>query len=383
MTKALQLDRLSMADLHALGCALDRLQRVGEVLAEAGEFIPVFSLEPGVPALMLPPVFASAAVHLARRIENDLAEFPAALISDPRETQLPAAEQTGTPNAGAAEMGRDGGGVAAPPPVAADNFEAEPVADDGGATCALRLAEDTTDDGGAVDHMVANEAAAETFPEAAPVANGEVAESDPPAPGKAAGEGRDSALPPTAAPAPGSRDGMLWEPWEDDVIRAGRAVGDGWAAIAERIGRNRNSTSVRWYGKLRDAPVGARLLTDPAPVPVPAPVPPPSPVISATAAAADLSIPAWKRHLDAHLDALGSPENFSPARDLAMVEGLFRGRSLASFADEHDLPMLEVKERYFALRASLVERGEMTVENQKRLIAALRARLPAEARAAE
>ncbi|MGV8987796.1 MAG: hypothetical protein ACOH2H_16100 [Cypionkella sp.] len=88
----------------------------------------------------------------------------------------------------------------------------------------------------------------------------------------------------------------------------------------------------------------------------------------------DRTVPLWLRSLRIHLTALGYPEPWSAQRDLAMVTGLFSGRSLASYAESEGLPLLDVKDRFFALREPVLENGALKITGQQHLIAALRER---------
>lgn len=221
-------------------------------------------------------------------------------------------------------------------------------------------------------------------PDAAPSANGEVVLSATPVPDEAAGEVGTKRLPsapnPVAKPALPStnRNGLPWEQWEDDAIIAGRKASKTWGAIAALIGRTYDATA------FRGVTLKSRITATPstnvvAPVVIaeavkPAPAVEPLLDTPAPIAEVDPAAPVWKRAIHTHLNGLGYAAPWTAALDAAMLIGLGAGRSLADFSEQHDLPLIDVKARFFALREPVPERGAMTIEAQKRLTETLKER---------
>lgn len=198
---------------------------------------------------------------------------------------------------------------------------------------------------------------------------------------EAAGDAVPSSIPsaPKAEPKQvTNRNGMPWEAWEDDAIVAARKASKTWGAIAAEIGRTYDATAFRG-GTLKARIIGAPAANVMAPAVVAEvvkPAPTVEPVLDTPApiAAVDPSEPVWKRAIHMHLNALGNAAPWTPELDAAMLTGLGSGRSLAAFADHYDLPLIEVKTRFFALREPVLDRGQMTIEGQKRLTETLKER---------
>lgn len=159
-------------------------------------------------------------------------------------------------------------------------------------------------------------------------------------------------------------DVFAWTPEMDAALIDAHGRGDSMARIAAALGCTRNAVAGRLH-RLR-----ARGAVAPAGV-ADATARPAGPRRSL--AAADRLGPAptegaWL----AHLDAVGNPPPFSPAVDLALVEGLAQGRALSSVAALLHVPPDGVRARFLAL---LPIAG---IEAQRGLICALRRRVAAQ-----
>ncbi len=72
------------------------------------------------------------------------------------------------------------------------------------------------------------------------------------------------------------------------------------------------------------------------------------------------------------LEALPVPEGWTRQADLAMCEGLFKGVNLKRQADDFGATFQFLTERFADLKAATVGRGEMSIDKQKAMLAALR-----------
>ena len=80
------------------------------------------------------------------------------------------------------------------------------------------------------------------------------------------------------------------------------------------------------------------------------------------------------REIAANVAALGYPDGWTAADDVALMEGLFRGLSLAAIANSIDQRDGNVEARWRALkRAAGVEHGAVPLDAQTALLAAVRA----------
>lgn len=93
--------------------------------------------------------------------------------------------------------------------------------------------------------------------------------------------------------------------------------------------------------------------------------------------APDPSRPLWWREIEANLNALGSKAPWTPALDVALVEGLMRGTLAEDLADQLGVEVAEFRTRLIAMTPDCVDhRGKrsVTIEHQKRLLEVLKAR---------
>ena len=79
------------------------------------------------------------------------------------------------------------------------------------------------------------------------------------------------------------------------------------------------------------------------------------------------------REIAANVAALGYPDGWTAADDIALMEGLFRGLSLAAIANSIDQRNGNVEARWKALKRVVgVEHGAVPLDAQTALLAAVR-----------
>lgn len=163
--------------------------------------------------------------------------------------------------------------------------------------------------------------------------------------------------------ADGARDvAMGWSPEADVRLIAAHHAGMTLSQIAAELGVTRNAVAGRVM-RLRNAGRLSRP-EPPAEAAPPRPVEPRRSLAAADRLGETPSALAWSRHLE----AIGNPPGFPPAVDLALVEGLARGGSLAQVAGNLGLDARAAQMRFFALMPVT------GIEAQRLLLAALRAR---------
>jgi hypothetical protein len=83
-----------------------------------------------------------------------------------------------------------------------------------------------------------------------------------------------------------------------------------------------------------------------------------------------------ERDIARNVAALGYPEGWTAADDLAMMEGLFRGLSLSRIAEGQGKPLDAVQARFIALRDAATEGDpRFVLTAQERLLAVVRGRV--------
>ncbi len=75
----------------------------------------------------------------------------------------------------------------------------------------------------------------------------------------------------------------------------------------------------------------------------------------------------------ANVAALGYPDGWTAADDIALVEGLFMGLKLAQIGIPRGKTIAEMQARFLALRKAAVGEGVLTLDAQTALLAAVRA----------
>lgn len=74
----------------------------------------------------------------------------------------------------------------------------------------------------------------------------------------------------------------------------------------------------------------------------------------------------------ANVAALGYPDGWTAADDLALMEGLFMGLKLAQIGIPRGKTIAEMQARFLALRKAAVGEGVLTLDAQTALLAAVR-----------
>lgn len=181
--------------------------------------------------------------------------------------------------------------------------------------------------------------------------------------------------------------------WSEDelgVLRAGLAAAVPVSALAKKIGRPLPGTQqkiklLRRAGVLppgrgkAGAPVAPPVAPRAVPVaPLAAKAAPASLPVIGTVPPFDPGKPAWWRQIEAHLNALGHVSPWTPALDLALVEGLAQGTPKNLLADQLGVEVSAIKQRFIALTPDGV-----TINAQAQLLEVLRAWAEAQREAAE
>ena len=78
------------------------------------------------------------------------------------------------------------------------------------------------------------------------------------------------------------------------------------------------------------------------------------------------------REIAANVAALGYPDGWTAADDLALMEGLFLGLGLQAIGTSIGKPFGEAQARFLALRKAAVGEGVLTLDAQTALLAAVR-----------
>lgn len=163
---------------------------------------------------------------------------------------------------------------------------------------------------------------------------------------------------------------QVWTGAMDMALIAAKRRGESLSQIAMALGVTRSAVSgrvhrLRCTGRLE----GPATVAVPGAVQdgeaAPAPAEPRRSIAAADRVGQSPSARVWVQHLD----AIGNPPGFPPAVDLALVEGLARGASLAAVAADLGLDVRAARARFFAL---LPVTG---IEAQTLLLGALRARV--------
>lgn len=171
---------------------------------------------------------------------------------------------------------------------------------------------------------------------------------------------------PAGWPAPGSRNGMMWEPWEDELVAAGIARGDAPAMIAVRLGRTTAAVRTRRTLEAVQRRIDELELAALAAGSAEAPAGPEDRM--AAFAPSMPGVPGWLRELRARLDALGHEAPWTPDLDWRLVAGLSAGRKCADLAPVLGVTTAQARARFIAL---LPEPG---IEAQARVLKELEAR---------
>mgnify|MGYP003543090136 FL=1 len=79
------------------------------------------------------------------------------------------------------------------------------------------------------------------------------------------------------------------------------------------------------------------------------------------------------REIAANVAALGYPDGWTAADDVALMEGLFMGLKLAQIGIPRGKTIAEMQARFLALRKAAVGEGVLTLDAQTALLAAVRA----------
>lgn len=169
---------------------------------------------------------------------------------------------------------------------------------------------------------------------------------------------------------PARSDG--WTEEEDTgltrMMREGRSYDD----IAAALGRSKKAVAVRRQ-RLGLAPLPPGRPAGAKPAPAPAVSASPLPPEAAPAAA---GLTGRQSRLMAHIDALPDAEDFTPADDLALVEGLANGVTASQIADDLGCTTSDLIKRMRTLRTREIEtdRGHATIDGQADLLVVLRLR---------
>lgn len=161
---------------------------------------------------------------------------------------------------------------------------------------------------------------------------------------------------------------QVWTGAMDMALIAAKRRGETLSQIAMALGVTRSAVAGRVM-RLRSTGRLERPVAVPGAVQdgeaAPAPAEPRRSIAAADRVGQSPSARVWVQHLD----AIGNPPGFPPAVDLALVEGLARGGSLAAVAADLGLDVRAARARFFAL---LPITG---IEAQTLLLGALRARV--------
>ena len=80
------------------------------------------------------------------------------------------------------------------------------------------------------------------------------------------------------------------------------------------------------------------------------------------------------REIAANVAALGYPDGWTAADDVALMEGLFMGLKLAQIGIPRGKTIAEMQVRFLALRKAAVGEGVLTLDAQKALLSIVRSR---------